>query len=339
MRVWVLPVNGILLYENRHNRGLRYNWRYRMTNYTKILFMAVFFPTAWAHGQTSGTGDSSGTEIAFVSDTQQPMWIEKLYLHGNHNTTATAMIFADILMEKPQGLYMLGDVTALGYSNRKWLTVDRFLDSCHQKGIRTYGLLGNHDVMGKPKKGELNFQKRFPAHFRTGYLSIVDSVGILLLNSNFKALTETGVQQQQVWYDSTLKRLDSDPGIKAIIVACHHAPYSNSKVVGSSKAVQTHFVPSFFRARKAVLFITGHSHAFEYFNIQQKDFLIIGGGGGLHQPLDSTHGKLRDLAPGYKPAFHYLKLEIYPNRLHIISRSLKNDFGGFADSFSFDIKI
>ena len=267
------------------------------------------------------------------------MWIEKQFLRSNHNTNATAVIFSDILHQKPTSLYMLGDVVALGYRQRKWIRVDRFLDSCRQRGIATYGLLGNHDVMGKTVKGEINFQKRFPANVRTGYLSVVDSLAIILLNSNFQKLSQTDRLRQQTWYDSTIRALDSNPAIRAIIVACHHAPYSNSKVVGSSKPVQRNFVPAFIASKKAVLFITGHSHAFEYFNIHGKYFLVTGGGGGLHQPLDASARKLPDLAASYKPMFHYLKLENHADRLHLISTALNGDFNGFTDAWSTYIDI
>jgi UDP-2,3-diacylglucosamine pyrophosphatase LpxH len=290
-----------------------------------------------ADGQTVAGNHPTGIEIVFVSDTQQPMWEEELFLHYDHNLEATAMIFSDILKQAPLAVYFLGDVVAWGYKSSKWTKVDAFLESCHKKGIRTFGLLGNHDVMGEAVKGERNFQKRFPDHVRTGYLSLVDSTAIILLNSNFEKLSAEDQKRQQFWYDSTLRSLDSSPRIKGIIVACHHAPYSNSRIVGSSKPVQEHFVPAFINARKTVLFITGHSHNFEYFKVKEKKFLVIGGGGGLHQPLDTSERRRPDLAPGYKPEFHYLKLAILPDRLHFTSRSLNKDFGGFTDSYSFDI--
>ena len=33
------------------------------------------------------------------------------------------------------------------------------------------------------------------------------------------------------------------------------------------------------------MFVSGHAHAFEHFNISEKNFVVIGGGGGLQQPL------------------------------------------------------
>src|SRR5258705_12066010 len=99
------------------------------------------------------------------------------------------MIFSAILRDKPFALFMLGDIVSLGYSNKKWKKTDRFLDSANKQGLRVYGLLGNHDVMVRDRRGEKNFNKRFPEHRRTGYLKVIDSISVVLLNSNFSKLS------------------------------------------------------------------------------------------------------------------------------------------------------
>jgi UDP-2,3-diacylglucosamine pyrophosphatase LpxH len=278
-------------------------------------------------------------EIDFVSDTQQPMEIEKLKLHANHNLQATAMIFSDILKNNPLAVYMLGDIVALGYSNHKWHKVDQFIDSCRKVGIAVHGLLGNHDVMFDDKKGEKNFTKRFPDNIRTGYIAVTDSVAVVLLNSNFKKLSVTDKAKQLKWYESKLAELDRDDAIKTIIVCCHHSPYSNSLIVGSSVLVQKGFVPAYLRSKKCSLFISGHSHNFEHFKFSGKNFLVIGGGGGLHQPLDTSAKSIPDIAHNYKPMFHYLSIQRETGKLLITSTFLKNDFSGFAKGYSFEINI
>ncbi len=279
----------------------------------------------------------AGGEIDFISDTQQPMTVEEILLRPNHNILATKLLLADILKQRPRVLYMLGDVVALASEDHKWVNVDKFLDSCRKNNIAVHGLLGNHDVMWSRKKGEENFQKRFPDHVDTGYLSIVDSIAVILLNSNFKKLTDKEVIKEKEWYEKTLKELSSDPSIVTIIVSCHHAPYSNSLVVGSSTTVQHYFLPAFFQTAKCRLFITGHAHAFEHFQYSGKDFLVIGGGGGLHQPLDTSARKKPDLAFAYKPMFHYLSLQRKGDTLVLTSRFLKPDFSGIESGYSVEI--
>ncbi len=270
-------------------------------------------------------------KMIFISDTQQPMFVEKIFLKSNSNLKATAAIFDTIIKQKPVSVYMLGDIVALGYENSKWRKVDLFLDSCRKLGIKVNGALGNHDVMGRTKKGEKNFLKRFPLSVRTGYVSVTDSVAVVLLNSNFKKLSAADIKKQDDWYKAALAKLDTTNAIKTIIVCCHHAPYTNSKIVGNSFPVQQHFVPDYILSKKAKLFITGHAHAFEHFKIQGKDFLVIGGGGGLHQPLDTSTNSRTDLSANYKPSFHYLSVKRVAESLLIESHFLKNDFTRFEN--------
>ncbi len=275
--------------------------------------------------------------VAFLSDTQAPMWVEKLVLKSNNNVAATGLVFRDILDQRPASLFILGDVVKAGYKTKTWQNIDRYLDSCRKAGIKVSALLGNHDVMTRQRKGEAQFQRRFPDHNRTGFYVVVDSVAVLFLNSNFSKMSSGDIQAQQSWYIKTLKAMESDNGVLATIVSCHHAPYTNSKIVGSSKNVQKYFVPGYLASLKARLFITGHSHNFEWFKKDGKDFLVIGGGGGLRQPLTTKEDRLEDAAAEYKPQFHYVRMQRFPDQLRFTSRYLKPDFSGFADGVSFTV--
>lgn len=278
-------------------------------------------------------------ELFFVSDTQQPMFVEKLWLKPDHNLKATAGIFSSLLQAKPASLYMLGDVVGLGSSNRKWKKVDMFLNSCRSEGTTVCAVLGNHEVMGLKKKGMANFQKRFPMNVNTGYVSVEDSVAVVLLNSNFSKLSKEEVIKQNKWYKETLASLDINDAIKAVIVCCHHAPYTNSKIVKSSARVQEYFAAEYIKSKKASLFITGHSHAFEHFKMMGKDFLVIGGGGGLHQPLRTGNNAIKDLASGYKPLFHYLSVKRLDNQLLVTSHAIGGDFKSFATAYHFNTDV
>jgi hypothetical protein len=306
-----------------------------MLRYLFFYLFLVATTRGWSQSQTA----AAGPEIDFVSDTQLPMAVEKIKLRANHNGEATSLIFSDIVRSRPQAVYMLGDVTAASSSNHRWGRVDRFLDSCRKNGIIVHGLLGNHDVMWTRRRAEREFQLRFPDHVDTGYISITDSMALIMLNSNFKKLTGQEIAAELHWYRTSLHRLDKDSAIVAIIVCCHHAPYSNSLIVGSSTFVRQNFVPAYQQSVKGRLFITGHAHAFEHFIVAGKDFLVIGGGGGLHQPLDTSAKHLPDIAAAYKPMFHYLSMHRSGEALILNSHFEKPDFSGFSDGYSFAIKL
>lgn len=275
--------------------------------------------------------------IAFASDTQQPMWVEKILLKSDHNQKATEMIFKDVDQERPSGFFILGDVVSLGYKNKTWTAVDSYIRQCTKDSIPVYATLGNHEVMFRTKRGTANFKARFPMYNPAGYTEIIDSVAIVLVNSNFSKMTAAEILAQDNWYSSMIKKLDNDAAIKFIIVGCHHSPYTNSKIVKPSMAVRQNFLPAFINSKKCVLFLSGHSHNFERFNMQGKNFVVIGGGGGLHQPL-YTKEVSHDLSPAYKPMFHYLIIRRMQDSLQVISRRLKPDFSGFDNGLAFSVK-
>ena len=274
--------------------------------------------------------------IAFASDTQQPMPGGTIIRKSNHNRKATEMIFKDVDKTHPSGFFILGDLVSLGYKNKTWTAVDTYIKQCTKDSIPVYATLGNHEVMLNAKKGTKNFRSRFPMYDPAGYMEIVDSVAVILLNSNFDKMTTAEILAQDNWYNNAVKKLDNDPAVRFIVVGCHHPPYTNSKVVKPSMAVRQNFVPAFINSKKCVLFLSGHSHNFERFNMQGKCFLVIGGGGGLHQHLN-TKEVTPDLSAQYKPMFHYLVIRRLPDSLQIVSRRLKPDFSGFDNGLVFSV--
>lgn len=276
--------------------------------------------------------------IAFTSDTQSPLAIEHVIRKLNHNELATEMIFKDVVTVHPSGLFILGDVVSSGWRDTKWKKMDRYLKQCAASHIPAYAVLGNHDLMGNADKGRQKFQARFPMHNFTGYSEVIDSVAIILLNSNFSKMTALETARQDIWYRRTIKDMENDPAIKLVIVCCHHSPFTNSKVAKPSVQVQQKFIPAFISSKKCVLFLSGHSHNFEQFKVQGKCFLVIGGGGGPHQPLYSGNMEVTDdLAEYYKPSFHYLELTRNHDTLQLVSRALNTEFSGLKDGLTFNL--
>lgn len=278
-------------------------------------------------------------EMIFVADTQSPMWIEGVFLRQDNNPRATKMVFEDILARQPKVLFLLGDVVSLGRSLRAWASADTFLNRFRQDNIPMFAILGNHELMQRPIKGEYNFQQRFPEHKRTGYVVTIDSVAVVLLNSNFNAMDRTEIELQRDWYRQTMEQLDTDPSVLTVIVGCHHSPFTNSKLVGASVPVQDLFVPPYLKCNKARLFFSGHAHLFEHYIFEGKNFFVIGGGGGLQHPYRKNMLRMPDLAIDYKPLFHYMIVKRDEDKLKLISRRLLPDFSGFADGKLFEIPI
>jgi hypothetical protein len=280
---------------------------------------------------------SRSNAIAFASDTQEPMWVEKLFLKQNQNLKATKMIFKDVDTLRPAAFFIMGDVVSLGKSKSAWGNIDKYIKQLRKDSIPVYATLGNHEVMFNTAKGTKNFLTRFPSYKPVGYAEIIDSVAVILLNSNFGTMTAGEITAQNDWYKQELALLDKDPAVKCVIVGCHHSPYTNSTIVNPSVSVQQNFGEPFLKSSKCVLFISGHSHNYERFKVKGKYFIVIGGGGGLHQPLRANNDIMHDLSGDYKPAFHYLNISRVQDKLEVTSRELKSDFSGFRDGFSFSV--
>ena len=82
---------------------------------------------------------------------------------------------------------------------------------------------------------------------------------------------------------------------------------------------------------QCIYFISGHSHNLEYFDTPGKHFLVIGGGGGIAQPLFSfDQQRPKDmLNQDDKPLYFYLIIEKNGNSLKLIAKGFKRDFGFF----------
>jgi len=264
----------------------------------------------------------------FISDFQAPMAAEKIISKYYRNEEARDSLFTDIIRQSPKNVFLLGDMTSKGSKEEAWIPLETFLFSLQKTNTAVHAIPGNHEYMGK-SAGTRLFLQRFPEKWLHGYLVAIDSVVIVMLNSNFKAIGKTETAKQLSWYKTALDSLDKAPGVKAIIVCTHHAPYSNSTIVGSSIPVAEKIVPVFEQSKKSKLFISGHSHNLEYFpGVNGKHFLVIGGGGGIAQPLvppdQSIHHDLLD--QDKKPLYFYLVIEKDGNQLKLTVKGFKRDF-------------
>jgi len=277
--------------------------------------------------------------LIFVSDTQTPLFAETLLHKTPFNRKATGMIFDDILGKRPRQVFLLGDIVAAGSRPRLWRPVDRFLDSIRNNGGEVWACLGNHEYIYHARNGAQAFQKRFPPHRKTGYYVIRDSVAVVLLNSNFSRLTAAEQDKQIQFYTAALAALDRNDSVSAIIVACHHPPYSNSKVVGSNMKVRETFVPPFLETKKCRLFLSGHSHNFEHFRIEGKTFLVIGGGGGIRQHLNTKPDRIACEDEDCHPLFHYLMVKRAPGHLSVTCREVTADLKGFNNILNIKVPL
>lgn len=281
-------------------------------------------------------------EIIFLSDTQEPIWVETILLDENSNLIARDQIFSEIISQKPAKVVHLGDIVALGYYDEDWRPIDNYLKKLLEENIEFYPTLGNHELMFFSEMGEKNFLERFPFYSKIGYSVNNGTTEVIILNSNFSKMTTREIVEQQEWYINKLIELEQDSTINAVVVGCHHSPFTNSKIVDPDEKVEQLFVPPFIEFQKCKLFLSGHCHSFEHFKYKGKDFLVLGGGGGLQQPLYvGSEAKWEDQYDRESPIrmFHFLKYKIENDTLKVNLNILDENFSHFNDEYKINITL
>ncbi|OFZ41420.1 MAG: hypothetical protein A2504_02265 [Bdellovibrionales bacterium RIFOXYD12_FULL_39_22] len=256
---------------------------------------------------------NNSSSIIFISDTQRPIWVESLWLRETNNIQATIKLFDSIASQNPAAVFHGGDLVAFGFSESAWSDFNKSRAPLMQQKIPLFSVRGNHEFLFFPDRAEQLFRREF-AHQPCRWMTVLTkSIATILLDSNFSQMSKEETLQQNTWLAKELSSLDQDPAIAAIILLAHHPPFTNSTIVSASSAVERYFVPPFIASSKTRLMLSGHAHAFERFRQKEKEFLVIGGGGGLLQPLNiKNDAPFRDLSP-YKTAlrfFHYLQVKM-----------------------------
>jgi 3',5'-cyclic AMP phosphodiesterase CpdA len=274
--------------------------------------------------------------VLFVSDAQGPLFVEEAVLKANNNNKAREIIFNQMLADHANAIFTLGDMASLGFYQSTWKSFDNFLSRARVERVPVFATLGNHELMIYPSFGAEEFNARFPWYIKTGYSVRVGKLAVAMLNSNYSQLSDEEESQQVEWLDSTLAAFEADSSVSTVIVACHHPPFTNSTIVTPSEEVLDEFVPLYLQYSKCRLFLSGHCHAFEHFHQEGKDFLVLGGGGGLQQPLLIGKDAIwEDLFPRKTEIrmFHYLQCRLVQGVLHVTVKMLKPDFTGFEDAY------
>lgn len=252
--------------------------------------------------------DTQGARIAFIGDTQRTGHIEFFRRDYEQDRQAIARQLAN---DDIDALVILGDLTFWGVLPSDWSYFDALMKPIRAKNIPMYPVMGNHEYFVNGASSLKHITSRFVGYSKTWYSAVVDSVGIIVLNSNHSRIGNESVNEQYRWFKKTIADWEKDPAIRFVVVSGHHPPYTNSTIVDPDTVLSRYFVPVFTKASKTAFWFSGHCHGYERFSVQGKTFIVSGGGGG---PLQSvTCGADRKFADEYNGdvhrPFHYCVLE------------------------------
>lgn len=266
---------------------------------------------------------NTGAVVAVVGDVQRTSVLE---VWREHNNKERRLLLRELAAEKPTALVMLGDQVFWGSSTDDWEYFDEVMKPIAQQNIPVLPILGNHEYYGSDEQMLRNLSSRFASVTDQPRYVVIDSVAWIFLNTN---VTEIGVKQmekQRRWFLKTLSQLDTADSVRFINVCGHHPPFTNSTVVLPDQLLQSFFVPAFLTARKTAFWFSGHAHAYERFALQNKQFIVSGGGGGPRQRvLQGAWARYADEyeAPSLRP-LHYCKVSREMNVIRCEMIPLRN---------------
>lgn len=275
--------------------------------------------------------DTHRARIVVVGDLQRTGPVE---VWRERNDMRRARLVRQMAADAPDAVVLLGDMVWWGASSEEWAYFDAVMRPVQDLHVPVFPVLGNHEYYGDDETAMEHVRRRFPDMCHDHYVRIVDSVAIVLLNTNFDEMSEREVRNERRWFAHMLRQLDADPAIMHVVVAGHHPPYTNSTVVTDDRILRRAFVPLFTRADKTALWLAGHAHTYERFMVDGKHFIVSGGGGGPRQEVrlaseGARHTDLYD-GPTVRP-LHYLILERRGVDLYCTMRPLDADAGRMSE--------
>jgi Icc-related predicted phosphoesterase len=251
--------------------------------------------------------------IIIVGDVQRTSLAELSFMgRGQYDQEREAILNA-IADDKPDLLVMLGDQVVAGDDEAQWTYFDECMARVNAQSIPVHSLLGNHDYGENKMRCLRNYGERFPHLEGSVHNQIrLGSLAMISVNTNFDMLSSSQIKNQEVDYNKWISELDADPSVRAIIVASHHPPYTNSDL-GVNTDVESMFAKPFLSANKTRLYLAGHVHSYERFIAGEKTFVTSGGGGGPRRLVDNSSSrpfKNDAYRIGTLRPFHYIRVKV-----------------------------
>lgn len=251
--------------------------------------------------------------IAIVGDLQRTSAAERMLLSRSQNDAEREAILNKIAEERPEMLLLVGDQVSTGDDDDDWAYFDRVIKPVNDAKVPVRAMYGNHDYGVDRRRCIRNFSERFPTQSDEPHgVTRLGRIALVTVDSNFDQWSQSDIDRQADRFRKSLAELEEDRSVTGIIVAAHHAPYTNSEM-GTNPQVISMFAEPFLRARKTRLFLSGHVHSYERFVAGDKMFVVTGGGGGprrtvnvaADRPFQNDAYRAGTIRP-----FHYVQLEV-----------------------------
>ena len=260
----------------------------------------------------------------FVGDTQGTLLLERL-IGREDNSAERARLLGLVAELDAEAAIFLGDLVAR-QSARAWTVVDACLTRLRARGVRLAGCAGNHDLFSLPWRGYDDLARRGllgPASWRRVTLG---AARVLVLDSNRRALGRALWDEQLAWLRAELADAEREGSVRAVLVASHHPPWTNSAVAGDAAPLLRPLLDAFYDAPKARVWLSGHVHAYERFASRGKHLVVSGSASAPRMRL-LTGARARHPTLARVPApspFGWLELRVVAGELTLTHRGFRH---------------
>ena len=233
------------------------------------------------------------------------------------NPRARKWLAEKIGAEKPDLLFLSGDMPFVGSNPADWRIYEEETASWKQNHIRTYPTIGNHELIKDGNLGLLNYFAAYPQIQNHQFYSVLaGSVELIALNS-LKKIDQNS--PQFAWLDAQLAHI---PPQVSFIFFLLHMPLMDdvqSQVVASLPSpemwdLRTYLEEKAAHTRARFITVSGHIHNYERFQHGGITYLVSGGGGARPYPV-LVRGPQDLYQDAGFPNFHYIVFTLKRSRM------------------------
>lgn len=275
---------------------------------------------------------SAAFYIGFMSDTQIKNQA------GQARANELASLVAELKQKYPFPLIInAGDIVQHGGRESEWLnyfkTSEAYLGSSY-----LVSAIGNHEYYESEHMDQAT--PEFLSYMRDSHSSQLGNLAIdvgpitmLVINSNFKFLTEAKIKEQWDWLEAKLTRAQQIK--RPVFISLHHSPFSSSAewIREIPKRLREEFVPLIekYSCVKAVL--SGHLHMYERSYKQGIHYLIAGPSGGILNAISYINPH-KVVAKPFLTTFTLLKVQN-----DVMTAETYDIKKGLVDKFEMGLKV
>jgi acid phosphatase type 7 len=284
---------------------------------------------AWGQGGFDESVPDRSSKPTFVVSEIKPGTDLKIVAYGDmrftdpSNTTDTnprvrKWLVDRIAEEKPDALFVSGDLPFRGSLNEDWDVYRQETAPWTAEHLRVYPTLGNHEYFPLPPQGLINYFAEFPwLGGRRWYSVLIGSVYLISIDSNGgypdKAFDPDA--PQRVWLAAQLDHLPPEVNFVFLLT---HMPLLNdiqSEVIADlpskgEMSLRKYLEDTAPKCHAKFVVVSGHIHNYERFEHGGISYIVSGGGGAKPYPVLVRNPEDLYQDRGY-PNFNYLVLMVH----------------------------